>query len=113
MSTWDDIDTFEAEEWGGGQEVAIVGVDFVEIVFGGASQMEGICSSEEYRAGGTPISDFEPLLDALGQRQPLKQSAFTVAGELLQQSVERSLIQVALPKRSMDCRNYLGLPMPR
>ena len=113
MSTWDDIDTFEAEEWGGGQEVAVVGVDFVEIVFGGASQMEGICSSEEYRAGGTPISDFEPQLDALGQRQPLKQSAFTVAGELLQQGKERTLVEVALPDCSMDCGNCFGLRMPR
>ncbi len=65
-----DADAFQAKERGGGEAVAVIGIDFLEAMFGGTSKMQGVGGAEENRAGIIEKKCFHPPINRRVQRQP-------------------------------------------
>ena len=64
----DDGDSIQPEERGGSEEMDVVGIDVLEPVLGGASEVKGIGGAEENRAGIVEEESFRSLINLRVQR---------------------------------------------
>lgn len=51
----DDVDPFKAKKWGGGEEVAVVGIDLGKAMLGRTSKVEGVGGAERLIEWGVEI----------------------------------------------------------
>lgn len=92
--------------------MAVVGMNFGEAMFGGADEVEGVGGAEEGRVGGFPEELREPLLDGVGEREPMIEAIPGIADELLQNREVRALLETSFPESALKSRDDFRLSVP-
>lgn len=96
------IHATQAEKRRGGEEVAVVGVDFGETLFCGAGEVQGIGGAEKVGVGRVPKELFQTLLNGVGQWKPIKQAVIRVVNELFQNGEVGTLLEASLTIGAME-----------
>jgi len=78
----DDVQTSEAEVWCGGEEVAVVGVNFGEPMLDGTGQVERVGGAEEAITAPFQIKPFGSFHDGSIKSQPLNSTGPRVIAQL-------------------------------
>ena len=107
----DNIHTAQAEERGGGEQVAVVGMDFCEAVLGGGGEVEGVGGAEVGGSGGGGEDGFDPVNDCVGEWQEPDGAGGAIGAELGKDSPNRLWSGDALAEFAESYRIELGPAM--
>ena len=107
------IDAFQAEIWCGSEEVAVIGIDFLETMFRRASKVEGVGGTEEGRRWCGLESFLQTGLDFIGERTPQKMRRMLFLFELVQSEQISLCGKSAFAVSAMECGDGFCLSMPR
>ena len=98
---------------GGGQEVAIVGIDILETMLNRAGQMQGVGGTEKDLTTGFPVKLLQSMRQGIRKRNPVEQAVLRVVHKLPQSGLVAVLLESPLPKGTMQGRDDFRLRVPR
>jgi len=98
----------QAEAFGGGEEVVVVGVNLFETVFLGAGQMDGVACTELHRLRKARVDLAHSRNHDRRERQPLEGACVTFLVKLPEQSVQIPGIEGPFPEPAVESGQGLG-----